>query len=630
VRLRPTFFPCHNPNFKPDAAYSLASQASHDRIDDLVARFNKSVVDTEENVLTAGESQNEVANVAAETAAPEAEEVPAKSEGERAPVGEEVRVKEPTPTEAPILPRPEPEPRKYAYPADHKPIPATPATDSDKAVISACSQGNLETVSMLLPYATNVNSCEPSKSTPLEAAVRGRFHDIARLLLDSGANPNIDGGHGSTALRIAITNDDVEMVQLLLAYGADPALEDPAGTPLKTAVNFSRPKILELLLKAGADAKSFDILRAASQEKDPRLAELLLDYGADINAVGNGSYTPLKAAVTYDCLELVKLLLARDADVHFKLENGSTALMDATIHSRAKILPLLLKAGANPKEFNVLCKAAATGHDDIVMMLLDASADVNARGMYDTTPLKQATMYGHESTVKLLLSRGADVHAMTGDDGTGSVLMDAVIHNKPQIAKILLEAGADPNSKHVLVKASETGQNDIVDALLDRGADIEAVGRNGERPLRQAVLGDRLETVKLLLHRGAQVNAQAGTSSSPIMTALFNTGTEILNVLIDAGADIRPPVLHRACERHALAAQLLVEKGADVNARDGNDMTPLQAAVRMGKEDVVHLLLDAGADVNAVGHGGTALGEAAKFGRNAIVQLLLEKGARHG
>ena len=141
-----------------------------------------------------------------------------------------------------------------------------------------------------------------------------------------------------------------------------------------------------------------------------------------------------------------------------------------------------------------------------------------------------------------------------------------------------------------------------ISLLLDRGADINAVGGHYGTPLAAAALSGNKDIVSLLLDRGADINAVGGEYGTPLATAAYSESAEIVSLLLD--------------------------RGADINAMGGTYGTPLAAAAATGNKDIVFLLLDRGADIDAVGGKyGTSLAAAAFHGSTDTVSILLEHGA---
>ena len=212
-----------------------------------------------------------------------------------------------------------------------------------------------------------------------------------------------------------------------------------------------------------------------------------------------------------------------------------------------------------PSKTEIL-KAVESNHAGDLKRLLDAGADPNTtdgRKVDGRTPLHTACMNGYPDTVHLLLSHGADVNARDKDGGT------------PLYYACEKNDATFPRRDH----SRPVDHLDIARTLIEAGADVNAVGRRfSYSPLHRACIKDHAELVRLLLSHGANVDALDARNRTP---------------------------LHIACYRLHAIARTLIEAGTDVNAKDIHGRTPLHEAAEAGRTDIVQLLLDHGADVNA-------------------------------
>lgn len=158
--------------------------------------------------------------------------------------------------------------------------------------------------------------------------------------------------------------------------------------------------------------------------------------------------------------------------------------------------------------------------------------------------------------------------------------------------------------RNLLHLASELGQNDCVAFLLENGFDIEAATTDldGYHPLHLCVRKGHLETTRLLIDKGADFNAKDKYQATP---------------------------LHKACRARFIGIiRLLIEKGVDLNIGDNNDWTPLHRACASGDMDILDVLVEGGCNVEKGDiSGGTAMHIAADSGRVDAVTYLLSKGA---
>jgi len=224
----------------------------------------------------------------------------------------------------------------------------------------------------------------------------------------------------------------------------------------------------------------------------------------------------------------IHALLQQHVDVNTPQADGMTALHWATYLDDLEIAELLVRAGANVKVANrygvtPLSLACTNGNDAMVGMLLKAGADANAALPGGETPLMTAARTGALAAVKTLLSHGATVDSK--DDRRGQT---------------------------ALMWAAAEGHADVVQALIDAGADYRIRLASGFTPLLFAVREGRIDVVRVLLKAGADVNetipVDAGrrrgyggrlppAGASPLLLAVTNAHFELASDLLEAGAD---------------------------------------------------------------------------------------------
>jgi ankyrin repeat protein len=262
--------------------------------------------------------------------------------------------------------------------------------------------------------------------------------------------------------------------------------------------------------------------------------------------------------------------------------------------SRLSVRRLLGKILQDDKKF---LAAAAAGKIATVAEQLKHGVDPDAK---DETSLKtalhHATEHGHEDIVLLLLEYGANVNAI--EKAGSSVLHIALEMGNVEIVKFLLDYGANVNTSQtdgssLLHKAIETGHIEIFALLLQYGGNVNATQKYGSSLLHLAVETDQVEFIRLLLAYGAAKDAKNDNGVTALYLATEQSKKDALSLLLDGGCDTETTCV--------------------------NGWTPLHCAAHLGYEGIVELLLNYGANMGAKGDDeATALHNAAKNGHEAV------------
>jgi uncharacterized protein len=376
-------------------------------------------------------------------------------------------------------------------------------------------------------------------------------------------------------------------------------------------------------------------LHWATYHDDLDIAQLLIRVGADVKAMNRYGVTPLSLACTNGNATLVEVLLKAGADPNATLPGGETPLMTASRTGNLATVKALINHAATVEAKDdrrgqtALMWAAAEGHATIVQALIDADADFKLRVPSGFSPLMFAVRGGHREAVRVLLEAGADVNDTIPAEGrrrayggrlppVGTTpLLLAVTNAHYELASMLLDAGANPNLEL-------TGYSVLhaITAVRKPG-----VGDNDPPPDGSGNMSS-IELVKKLAAKGANLNAR--------MTKKANLNNTRLN---EIGAT---PFMLAALTADAELLKTLAALGADTSLTNVENSTPLMAAAGLatrspgedaGTEsevlEAVHVLLDLGADINAVDNNGeTAMHSAAYKNLPQVVKFLAAHGAK--
>ncbi len=226
--------------------------------------------------------------------------------------------------------------------------------------------------------------------------------------------------------------------------------------------------------------------------------------------------------------------------------------------------------------------------------------------------LFKAAQQGDVAAVQALLARGANLNAR--DETNGTVLKMAAMYGKTEVVRFLLGKGADANTKDKFGATAlmVSGNTDIARLLIERGADVNAKSIGGLTALMLAAASCNIDMCRLLTDKGADVNAKEDYEGA---TALMYA----------AGKKLDEDDNHWNIDAARAIVRLLIDKGADVNAKEKKGHTALMWAVG---GDITRLLIEKGADVNASSYGLTALSLANWAKDTEKIRLLEQAGAK--
>jgi ankyrin repeat protein len=380
-------------------------------------------------------------------------------------------------------------------------------------------------VELLLRAGANPNAALPSGETPLMTATRVHAPAVVMALIARGADVNAqERSHGQTALMWAFARGHIDIARALIEQGADiHARSDSGFTPLLFAARHGDLEAVRLLLAQGADVNEMaedgsSVLHVATVRAHVELAELLLARGADPNADGPG-YTPLHwAAGTWNSVTTNEYIESPPQTAGWSDEwRTLIGLQGAPKH---RLVRLLLARGADP---NVKTTASPPRFGYSFQTFVKAGGSLGS-----ATPFMLAAMAGDAPTMRLLLAGGADPLTTT-EDGTTTLMvasgmtsieeeMSAPEDRRLEAAKLALDLGVDINAANTrgntaLHATALLGFPGIARYLVtERGAAVNLLNKAGETPLRVAE-GTILNAMFFIHDKVAEVlGALGGTS----------------------------------------------------------------------------------------------------------------------
>jgi ankyrin repeat protein len=339
--------------------------------------------------------------------------------------------------------------------------------------------------------ATAPDEGDPYRSQPLHfAAIAGNV-ELARLLIEAGADVDCGDSDESTPLDNAAMHHHADMVAFLISKGADVNRRDRNGAcPMSFAAAGGDSAIVGQLMQAGADLNfrdrnGYTLLHFATSPNLRGLFDLLLAQGRDPNVATDNGLTPLHQAAVRGSLPLVEALLAAGANHSPRDEHGQTPLISAAYRDRADVARRLIEAGADPnaKDDNgntAILPAAWTGSQEVVRVLTEKGADVNVVTASGDTPVFSAVQHGTADILDLMLKAGGKVDARDPRFGATPLHLAAALGNKAMVEH-LLAAGADVSAledrgRTPLELAVNYGHRDVAELLLAGGASGSLAG----------------------------------------------------------------------------------------------------------------------------------------------------------
>lgn len=491
-------------------------------------------------------------------------------------------------------------------------------------------------------------------------AIRNKKNDVVKALLDKGYDVNTMLGK-ETVLTVPISNSNIEALQMFL---------NVKGIKVNAWNIRSMPEV---------SWKYTALHRTTEIEKPLEMMKLLLDKGAFIDAqdeylLWDGKYSDSGGNTTLMLsvlnTEVAKFLIDRGAKINIQSRYGQTALMNSV--PNIEITKLLIEKGAKidlqNKAGQTALILAAPKYTDVVKLLIDKGANIALRQTeYRASPnaLDCAAIAGNIEAAKLLLARAISLGIK--EEVISASLHWAVTANQVAMAKYLLDEGANiegTDQDGNFTPLMETMMLEMVELLVKRGANVNAVNKFNYTPLNKAVSNfikpdnkekDCVKILNLLLDKGAKLDVQDGNGTTALMWAVQKLVTT--KILLDRGANVniqsktgetalmfavkggflKKVLFFPVIGPYKDAAKLLISKGADINLQEINGKTALMHAAGAlnntsndydSYTEMMEILIDKGAKLDMEDKDkNTALYWAQRYGRTKSSELLLAKGA---
>ena len=431
--------------------------------------------------------------------------------------------------------------------------------------IKAILQGKNPRQIKFNPPPLQLQLLPPKQDPPLIKAIRRKDLNAVIGLISQGANPNTISKSASTALNIAIGSEHQEIAKILIEAGANLTLQNSQGYyPLYLATNINSIELICLLINNGAPVNqesAFDRSTALNLSNSVEISKLLLDKGADINHQSKLGNTPLFNAVENKNLLLVELLLDRGADVSLAYRNKKeTPFLLAVRSNQPEMVKLLLNYVNESEKVVAYDRALLNSNREIINIFEQAAVRIaNKEELFN----KAVQSKNLELIQQLLTPEIKDY--LKSDRGSLNLLN--LINNGGdvlEVLKVLIDNGVNVNVfklvndetiKTPLLSAINSSMLhnpvDAIGLLIDNGAEINVYYNNNKTPLSVAINRIDLalsfegeeppEEVELELEREEYIkyrNEYYAQQYNEELKRLTNENLAIIELLLEAGANI--------------------------------------------------------------------------------------------
>ncbi len=535
------------------------------------------------------------------------------------------------------------------------------AIDTGNDLCNAALQGHLRRIEKLLDRGDDPNGRTRTRDTPIMCASQYGSSEIVTLLLNRGANVNLENLFGDRAINFAVKHPSIR--SLLTKNGsarAEQNFEDRITQTLTDQFhdqtgNRTQEQLRRFVTRSLQAARRARIVRERDIF-DYTLAQLV--FGRHVTtsrrfrwvqrSLLNTKRPRRERRIRFQRqlrkrkLAAIGRLFARDVVL-----TQPQRFFAAARANQTDVINQMLAKGfptnlVDAQGRSALFHAACAGHTPIISTLLQAGALIDTANVRGQTPLHCATQNGHLGAVEQLIGHGASLSAM---NLSGQIPIELATDFHP-IKMRLMQAGSSPRptmspvtvppssgQPHIaaLHDAVRLGDFPKLRTLLNQGVNVNAKDANGESALNIAVRTGNTRIARELLKRGADVNGQGFETALHI--AARQNHIPLLQLLISSGAELdRRRLGHRdrstalmlaARNGHLAASRTLIANGAKVHLTGKDGATALMYAARRGRTKIVKLLLTNGArltDEDAFGK--TALDHATYFGYAKVIESI--------
>lgn len=440
--------------------------------------------------------------------------------------------------------------------------------------LKAVKIGDLELVKFLIEnYEISLELADRDGRTALYMALCDENMEIAKYLIEKGANIHASNKYGTRAFDMLLRTRDMELIEEFISKGCELNYKNSkSATTLHWAASSNNIELVKRILRE----TPFTLMDSNDEGEMPidfctygEMFKFILktEPRLEMNRCHSDGYYSIHKFIFSGIKDIAEIMLDEGIDINIKGIEGNSLMH---------------------------C-AVASQNLELIQMLIDRGSDVNIKNKYNYRPLHWAAEYGNLDVIKILVENKAKVNIKTNVmfiiRETKTPLYLAIENGHVEVAKYLIQNKAkvdelnDSSNATALSLAASLGQTEIVKLLLENGASPNGVSKRGMNDYYKFPLAEATnkEIVELLVNAGADVNAR----NSNYSTALHELASSIK----------RKDLNNEEGKNKLKALEALISHGADPNALDYHNRKPLSLAEC---KEVSDLLIEAAKNSNEI------------------------------
>lgn len=484
----------------------------------------------------------------------------------------------------------------------------TKKEEEDLSVQDLILAGRIDEAKSMYLSKTDINEKDLNGNTALHAAAKVGDKDLVSFLLIKGADSTLKNDDGDTPLFVSVKNGKYSTSTLLAEIGENIFATDSDGKnaiDLITAYDtdewydaFITEKICNI-----EDSNGNTIIHYFVKTQNQKAINKCIEKNIYLSKENAEGKTPL--ALAYENVNDLKSVEIAASLIMAKCEpvRGEFSYFEDAVRTHN----VSLRSDDNQTPMHI---AAGAGHSGIIQYLIKNGASTKAQNNLGSTPLHEAVRRGNVEIIKILLNNGANINAR---DSLGKTpILIPITKSQNEIYTVLLMNKADANAKDLYgdtplhIATMSAVDVNILQKLVDAGADINERNKSGVTPLALSVDNNLKEHIKFYANLGADINAEDKFQETPLTKSFLNKDISVLEMLVNSknissrdSAGNTPLHLALLKKVDMKYVNYLLSCGADIDARNSDGDSILYLAVKNNMQEIGQILINKGANVYA-------------------------------